>query len=111
MPRRAEYSPRFQAFNFNSDGSFAGVTKVNPRIVSWADGNSYTAVATFEIYDLAGNLRLSGCGAETATRLADDLREEFVQPRPENSCPVAIAAAPNRRRRRAALTGRMSPGH
>ncbi|MBA3832082.1 MAG: hypothetical protein H0X34_09350 [Chthoniobacterales bacterium] len=66
---RRSYSAPFQFFNFNADGSFAGTQKIMRRITIGPDGNTYTSVVNFEIYDPNGNLVFSGCGTEAATRL------------------------------------------
>lgn len=63
------YSAPFQFFNFNPDGSFAGVQKISRTVTLSTDGNSYTSVVAFESYDPDGNLIFSGCGSENATRL------------------------------------------
>ncbi len=63
------YSAAMQFFRFNPDGSFAGVQKINRAIVLANDGNSYTSTVTFESDDPSGNVLMSGCGTETATRL------------------------------------------
>ncbi len=63
------YSSPFQIFNFNPDGSFAGVQKIRRRIVLAADGNSYTSDVTFERVAPDGSVVASGCGTEVATRL------------------------------------------
>ena len=59
----------FQFFNFNSDGTFAGVQKIARQIRLAPDGNSYTSTVTFETYDPNGVLVFSGCGTEVATRI------------------------------------------
>jgi len=63
------YGALFQFFNFNPDGSYAGLQKIRRKITLSADGNSYTSVVTFESFDPNGNLLFSGCGSESATRL------------------------------------------
>ncbi len=63
------YGSPFEFYNFNPDGSFAGVQKIHRKIVLAADGNSYTSNVTFERLDPEGNVVFSGCGTETATRL------------------------------------------
>lgn len=64
------FTGAFQFFNFNPDGSFAGVQKITPWTITLAaNGNRYTSVFSFASYDPNGNLLISGCGAETATRL------------------------------------------
>lgn len=63
------YTAPFQFFNFNPDGSFAGVQKINRTITLAADANSFTSVVAFDSYDPNGNLLFSGCGFETAARL------------------------------------------
>ncbi|MEO8044546.1 MAG: hypothetical protein ABI674_06530 [Spartobacteria bacterium] len=63
------YSAPFQFFNFNPDGSFAGIQKIMRTITIGAGGTNYTSVVNFETYDPNGNLVFSGCGTETATRL------------------------------------------
>lgn len=68
LPGRS-YAAPFQFFNFNPDGSFAGVQKIQRTIMVASDGNSYSSVVTFESYDPNGNLLFSGCGSETATRV------------------------------------------
>lgn len=64
-----EYSAPFQFFNFNPDGSFAGVQKIQRTITLSGDANHYTSVVTFETRDRMGNVVFSGCGTENATRL------------------------------------------
>ena len=64
-----KYTSHFQFFNFNADGTFAGVQKIDQQIRLAADGNSYTSTVTFGAYDPDGNLIFSGCGSEVATRL------------------------------------------
>jgi hypothetical protein len=64
-----KYTAPFQFFNFNADGSFAGVQKIERQIQLAADANSYTSTVTFESFDPDGNLIFSGCGTEVATRL------------------------------------------
>jgi hypothetical protein len=63
------YSAPFQFFNFNPDGSFAGIQKIERNIVLDAHAESYTSVVTFEAIDPNGNVLFSGCGTESATRL------------------------------------------
>ena len=63
------YSAPFQFFNFNPDGSFAGVQKISRTITLEAGGDSFTSVVTFESFDPEGNLLFAGCGTEIATRL------------------------------------------
>ena len=63
------YEAPFQFFNFNSDGSFAGVQKIDRDITLSADGYSYTSVVTFQTLDPDGNVVFSGCGSESATRV------------------------------------------
>ncbi|HEX5176043.1 MAG TPA: hypothetical protein VFV83_03385 [Chthoniobacteraceae bacterium] len=63
------YSAPFQFFNFNPDGSFAGVQKISRTITLGGGGNSFTSVVTFESFDPDGNLLFAGCGTESATRL------------------------------------------
>src|SRR5450755_4132624 len=46
-----KYTSPFQFFNFNPDGSFAGVQKIDRVIQLAADGNSYTSTVTFGAYD------------------------------------------------------------
>src|SRR5947207_5515328 len=60
------YTTSFQFFNFNADGTFAGVQKIHTQI-HLAVGNSYTSTITFASYDPDGNLIFSGCGTEVAT--------------------------------------------
>jgi hypothetical protein len=69
MGHRTYYSAPFQFFNFNEDGSFAGVQKITRTIAIAADGNTYTSQVNFASYDSNGNLLFSGCGTEAATRL------------------------------------------
>jgi hypothetical protein len=69
MGHRTYYSAPFQFFNFNEDGSFAGVQKITRTIAIAADGNTYTSQVNFASYDPNGNLLFSGCGTEAATRL------------------------------------------
>ena len=63
------YAAPFQFFNFNPDGSFAGVQKINRLIVVAPNGHSYTSTVAFASYDPNGNLLFQGCGTETAVRL------------------------------------------
>ena len=63
------YAAPFQFFNFNTDGSFAGVQKIQRTVTLSSDGNSYRSVVNFETYDPNGNLVFSGCGSEDATRV------------------------------------------
>lgn len=63
------YSAPFQFFNFNPDGSFAGVQKIQRTITLDNDADEYTSVVTFESVDPNGNVLFSGCGTEKATRL------------------------------------------
>jgi hypothetical protein len=63
------FNAPFQFFNFNPDGSFAGIQKINRQIRLAADGNSYTSIVNFLTYDPDGNLVFSGCGSEIAIRL------------------------------------------
>ena len=68
-PGMRTFTSPIQFFTFNPDGSFAGTVKLERQIHLSADGNSYTATSTFQIYDPDGNLLFSGCGTEVATRL------------------------------------------
>jgi hypothetical protein len=63
------YAAPFQFFNFNADGSFAGVQKINRQIVVAPNGHGYTSTVAFASYDPNGNLLFQGCGTETAVRL------------------------------------------
>ncbi|MEP6955942.1 MAG: hypothetical protein ABI883_03890 [Chthoniobacterales bacterium] len=63
------FSAPFQFFNFNPDGSFAGVQKIMRTITLGTHAAHYTSMVSFESYDPNGNLLFSGCGTETATRL------------------------------------------
>lgn len=63
------YNAHFQFFNFNADGTFAGVQKIDTQIHPAAHGNSYTSTVAFAAYDVNGNLIFSGCGTEVATRI------------------------------------------
>lgn len=63
------YSAPFQFFNFNPDGSFAGVQKIERKFVLDNDADRYTSVVTFEALSPNGNVVFSGCGTETATRV------------------------------------------
>lgn len=64
-----KYSAPFQIFNFNPDGSFAGVQIIERKITLDGDADEYTSVVTFEALDANGNVNFSGCGTETATRI------------------------------------------
>jgi hypothetical protein len=64
-----KYSAPFQFFNFNPDGSFAGVQKIQRTITLDADADHYTSVVRFEATDPNGNVVFSGCGTESAVRL------------------------------------------
>jgi hypothetical protein len=63
------YSAPFQFFNFNPDGSFRGVSKIERKITLDGDADEYTSVIAFESLDPNGNVVVSGCGTETATRV------------------------------------------
>lgn len=65
-----QYSSLFYFFNFNPDGTFKGVRKIQRQIVLGGHfGNDFTSTITFESFDPNGNLVVSGCGTESATRL------------------------------------------
>ncbi len=68
-PDRRTFTSTLQFFTFNPDGSFAGIVKSAGEFHLSADGNSYTATSTFDVYDSDGNLVFSACGTEAATRL------------------------------------------
>jgi hypothetical protein len=63
------YSAPFQFFNFNSDGSFAEVQKIERTIKLMHQGSTYASSVTFQAIDPNGNVVRSGCGSEAATRI------------------------------------------
>ena len=65
------YSAPFQIFAFNTDGTPAGESKFTRDIQLAADGNSYTSVGTVEIFDVNGNLIVTLCATEVATRVVN----------------------------------------
>ncbi len=62
------YETAFQFFRFNADGTFAGRQIVRQEIELSRDGNSYTATATAQIFDVAGNVIQNNCSSGVATR-------------------------------------------
>jgi len=62
------YTTSFQFFRFNADGTHAGRQIVRQQIRLSNDGNSYTATATAQVLNAAGNVIANNCSAGTATR-------------------------------------------
>lgn len=62
------YTTSFQFFRFNADGTHAGRNVVRQQIRLSADGNSYTATATAQIFDAGGNVIQNNCTDGTGTR-------------------------------------------
>lgn len=62
------YTTAFQFFRFNSDGTLAGRQIVRQQIQLSNDGNSYSATATAQVLDAAGNVIANNCATGTATR-------------------------------------------
>lgn len=63
-----QYSSAFQFFRYNSDGTYAGTTKVRKQIEVSKSGDTYSATATFDFLDANGNPNGSGCATEAGTR-------------------------------------------
>jgi hypothetical protein len=62
------YSAAFQFFRFNPDGTWAGRQIVRQHIEVSEDGESYTAGATVQILDVAGNVIANNCARGVGTR-------------------------------------------
>lgn len=65
---RRQYTTGFQFFRFNADGTYAGKQIVRQQIQLSRDGNSYTASATAQVFDVNGNVIANNCATGTATR-------------------------------------------
>lgn len=63
-----EYSAAFRFLNFNLDRSFAGTNVVRSAISLSHSGNEYTSTDTLEILDANGDVVVTGCATQTATR-------------------------------------------
>ncbi|HEX8247660.1 MAG TPA: hypothetical protein VF599_05795 [Pyrinomonadaceae bacterium] len=63
-----QYTTAFQFFRFNADGTYAGKQVVREQIQLSPDGNSYTATATAQVFDVNGNVIANNCSTGTATR-------------------------------------------
>jgi len=62
------YTTAFQFFRFNADGTPAGRQIVRQHIEVSDDGETYTATATAQVLDLAGNVIATNCAMGVGTR-------------------------------------------
>jgi len=62
------YTTAFQFFRFNADGTPAGRQIVRQHIEVSDDGESYTATATAQVLDVAGNVIANNCASGVGTR-------------------------------------------
>lgn len=62
------FAAHFEFYFFNTDGTWAGVAKINLTITLATGGNSFTADIEFARYNTTGTLLVKGCGTETDTR-------------------------------------------
>ena len=62
------YTTAFQFFRFNADGTLAGRQIVRQHIVVSDDGETYTATATAQVLDVAGNVIANNCASGVGTR-------------------------------------------
>ncbi len=63
------YYSTFRFFQYNPDGSFAGLQRVTRRTTLSRGGDAFTTTASGEIFDANDNLIGSGCATETAKRV------------------------------------------
>ena len=62
------FAAPFEFYQFNPDGTFAGVVKVSRTITVGTDLNSYTSSVAVSAYAPDGHLLFNACGTEAATR-------------------------------------------
>jgi len=62
------YTTAFQFFRFNADGTLAGRQIVRQHIEVSDDGETYTATATAQVLDVAGNVIANNCASGVGTR-------------------------------------------
>ena len=64
------YTTTLRFFRFNPDGSFAGAQNLTRTLTLAADGRSLTGTLSSQVVDPAEVVLQTGCGTETATRVA-----------------------------------------
>src|SRR5215470_9019235 len=64
-----DYTATFIFFTFNPDGSWLGSNKITRTITLSGDHQTFTAIASVEVFDASGKLIANGCATETAERL------------------------------------------
>ena len=63
-----QFSATLRFYQYNPDGSFAGVRRVAQEITLAADSNSWESVVSNITYDPSGNQTGTGCATAVATR-------------------------------------------
>ncbi len=63
-----DYTATFIFFTFNSDGTWFGSNKITRTITLSRDHQTFTAVASFGVFDANGKLITNGCATEAAQR-------------------------------------------
>jgi hypothetical protein len=63
-----DYTATFMFFTFNPDGSWLGSNKITRTITLSGDHQTFTAIASFGVFDANGKLITTGCATETAER-------------------------------------------
>ncbi|HMQ03598.1 MAG TPA: hypothetical protein PKD26_06765 [Pyrinomonadaceae bacterium] len=58
----------FQFFRYNADGSYAGSAIARRQMEVDASGNHYSSTNTTDFLDIDGNVFMTGCATEAATR-------------------------------------------
>lgn len=66
----SNYTTTLRFFRFNPDGSFAGAQNLTRTLTLAADGRSLSGTLSSQVVDPAEVVLQTGCGTETATRVA-----------------------------------------
>jgi hypothetical protein len=64
-----DYNATFIFFTFNPDGTWLGSNRITRTITLSEDHKTFTAIASFGVFDASGKLITTGCATEAAQRL------------------------------------------